>query len=120
MHVNTTSITLLQVFIHDPLYKWALTPLGAQKRQKDDLAEESNPTEGAAPQAASLGMPAGSAGTAYSLLANADAERALLRLKQKLAGLEGGTYKEYSALLVCFCSLAVHAAEATRVVCRAR
>lgn len=78
---------LIQVFIHDPLYKWALTPLGAQKRQKDDSATDSNPTEGAAPPATSVGMTAGSAD---SLLANADAERALLRLKQKLAGLEGG------------------------------
>ena len=108
------------MFIHDPLYKWALTPLGAQKRQKDDLAEESNPTEGPAPQASSLGMPAGSAGTADSLLANADAERALLRLKQKLAGLEGGMYKRYTAPVICLTSLIVHAAEAMCVVRRAR
>lgn len=85
MHWLTT-----QVFIHDPLYKWALTPLGAQKRQKDDSAGDSNPAE--VPQAASVGMSAGTSGSTDSSLANADAERALLRLKQKLAGVDGGKH----------------------------
>ena len=90
---------LSKVFIHDPLYKWALTPLGAQKRQKDELTGDSDTAEGGAPQATSLGMPAGTAGSADSLLANADAERALLRLKQKLAGLEGGVHQQNYLIL---------------------
>lgn len=105
-----TFVFVSKVFIHDPLYKWALTPLGAQKRQKDELMENSDPAEGAAPQATTLGMPAGTAGSADSLLANADAERALLRLKQKLAGLEGGVHQQNCLilrkwLLLCACSL---------------
>ena len=63
----------LQVFIHDPLYKWAMTPQGAQQRQHDD------------PEA---GLLDGTDRDARPL--NADAERALLRVKQKLKGLEGG------------------------------
>ena len=79
---------LEQVFIHDPLYKWALTPLGAQQRQKDDLmVGDSNPAE---PQSSAAGIPSDAVAGTDTTLANADAERALLRLKQKLAGMEGG------------------------------
>lgn len=31
---NKTYCNLLQVFIHDPLYKWALSPLKALQRQQ--------------------------------------------------------------------------------------
>lgn len=81
---------VFQVFIHDPLYKWALSPLGAQKRQKDELAGDTGSGEVGGPQAAALGISPGAGGSSDSTLANADAKRALLRLKQKLAGLEGG------------------------------
>ena len=84
-----------QVFIHDPLYKWALTPLGAQQRQKDDpMVADSSPAEpqSSASASAAAGMPpqADAVPGTDTTLANADAERALLRLKQKLAGMEGG------------------------------
>lgn len=84
---------ILKVFIHDPLYKWALTPLGAQQRQKDFLmgGDDSSPGEGTGgPQPAPVGMAPSAVGSTDTTIANADAERALLRLKQKLAGLEGG------------------------------
>lgn len=83
---------VLQVFIHDPLYRWALTPLGAQQRQKDDLlGPDSSPGEGAGgPQPTTAGVAPDAVGSTDTTLANADAERALLRLKQKLAGLEAG------------------------------
>ena len=29
-------VTILEVFIHDPLYKWALDPLKALRLQRDD------------------------------------------------------------------------------------
>ncbi|KAL0318430.1 UNVERIFIED_CONTAM: Serine/threonine-protein kinase ATM, partial [Sesamum angustifolium] len=64
-----------RVFIHDPLYKWALSPLKAMQRQKDiddDLdasLEDSDEDE-------------------YE--GNKDAARALLRVKQKLDGYEDG------------------------------
>lgn len=74
---------LLQVFIHDPLYKWALTPLGAQKRQNDELREGEGPGGVSGTEAVAVAEGSGT-------LANADAERTLLRVKQKLEGLEAG------------------------------
>ena len=48
--------TIVEVFIHDPLYRWALTPADAQRRQPARSAGE------AGPPAAAGGTPA--AGTA--------------------------------------------------------
>ena len=33
-------LTILEVFIHDPLYKWQLTSARAQQRQKADTSAE--------------------------------------------------------------------------------
>ncbi|KAL4634029.1 hypothetical protein ACB092_04G167700 [Castanea dentata] len=67
-------LTIVEVFIHDPLYKWALSPLKALQRQKetdDDietiLEDSQDECEG-----------------------NKDATRALMRVKQKLDGYEEG------------------------------
>ncbi|XP_038683516.1 serine/threonine-protein kinase ATM isoform X2 [Tripterygium wilfordii] len=67
-------LTIIEVFIHDPLYKWALSPLKALQRQKereDDLEtlleDSQEEYEG-----------------------NMDAARALMRVKQKLDGYEEG------------------------------
>ncbi|XP_056686258.1 serine/threonine-protein kinase ATM isoform X2 [Spinacia oleracea] len=67
-------LTIIEVFIHDPLYKWALSPLKALQRQKeteDDLEtsweDSQDECEG-----------------------NKDAARALMRVKQKLDGYEDG------------------------------
>ncbi|XP_075107784.1 serine/threonine-protein kinase ATM isoform X4 [Nicotiana tabacum] len=68
-------LTIIEVFIHDPLYKWALSPLKALQRQKeseDDLEtslEDSQQDD-------------------YE--GNKDAARALMRVKQKLDGYEEG------------------------------
>ncbi|KAL9227455.1 hypothetical protein vseg_003141 [Gypsophila vaccaria] len=75
MRINKEALlTIIEVFIHDPLYKWALSPLKALQRQKeveDDLEtswEDSlDEYEG-----------------------NKDATRALMRVKQKLDGYEDG------------------------------
>ncbi|KAL5544201.1 hypothetical protein UlMin_007985 [Ulmus minor] len=67
-------LTIVEVFIHDPLYKWALSPLKALQRQKetdDDLAT-------------TLG------GSDDDYEGNKDATRALMRVKQKLDGYEDG------------------------------
>ncbi|KAK9825683.1 hypothetical protein WJX81_003257 [Elliptochloris bilobata] len=73
--------TIVEVFIHDPLYKWALSPAAAQLRQGG-----SQPGAGdAAPAATALGE-----GESGGDLVNADAERALLRVKHKLEGLDSG------------------------------
>ncbi|XP_043813489.1 serine/threonine-protein kinase ATM isoform X5 [Manihot esculenta] len=67
-------LTIVEVFIHDPLYKWALSPLKALQRQKDldddletCLEDSQDQYEG-----------------------NKDAARALMRVKQKLDGYEEG------------------------------
>ncbi|KAK3035322.1 hypothetical protein RJ639_034030 [Escallonia herrerae] len=67
-------LTIVEVFIHDPLYKWALSPLKALQRQKEtdddldtSLEDSQDEYEG-----------------------NKDAARALLRVKQKLDGYEEG------------------------------
>uniref|UniRef100_A0A2P2L2S5 Serine/threonine-protein kinase ATM n=1 Tax=Rhizophora mucronata TaxID=61149 RepID=A0A2P2L2S5_RHIMU len=67
-------LTIVEVFIHDPLYKWALSPLKALQRQKEmdddmdaSLEDSDDEYEG-----------------------NKDAARALMRVKQKLDGYEEG------------------------------
>lgn len=72
--------TIVEVLIHDPLYKWALTARAAEDRQNADNDEELLPDE--------PGRREGS----EAVVANADAERALLRIRQKLDGLEGGMF----------------------------
>ncbi|GMH31457.1 hypothetical protein Nepgr_033300 [Nepenthes gracilis] len=67
-------LTIVEVFIHDPLYKWALSPLKALERQKetdDDVETNWEDSE-----------------DEYE--GNKDAARALLRVKQKLDGYEEG------------------------------
>ncbi|XP_011028561.1 PREDICTED: serine/threonine-protein kinase ATM [Populus euphratica] len=67
-------LTIVEVFIHDPLYKWALSPLKALQRQKEadddletSLEDSQDQHEG-----------------------NKDAARALMRVRQKLDGYEEG------------------------------
>ncbi|CAB4280796.1 unnamed protein product [Prunus armeniaca] len=64
----------MQVFIHDPLYKWALSPLKALQRQKETDDDLNLSCEG---------LQDGYEG-------NKDAARALMRVKQKLDGYEEG------------------------------
>ena len=77
-------LTIIEVFIHDPLYKWALTARAAQKRQADMEIPDSEVTiveENVIPE---------------GLVANADAERSLLRIRQKLDGFDGGKLCQHS------------------------
>ncbi|KAE9467383.1 hypothetical protein C3L33_00698, partial [Rhododendron williamsianum] len=65
-------LTIVEVFIHDPLYKWALSPLKALQRQKeteDDLETSLEDSQ-------------------EEYEGNKDAARALMRVKQKLDGYE--------------------------------
>ncbi|CAM6085267.1 unnamed protein product [Calypogeia fissa] len=68
-------LTIIEVFIYDPLYNWALSPLKALQRQQEleDL-DDSNPD----------------ANTVVEMEGNKDAARALFRVKQKLDGYEEG------------------------------
>ncbi|OQU86537.1 serine/threonine-protein kinase ATM isoform X2 [Sorghum bicolor] len=66
-------LTIIEVFVHDPLYKWALSPLKALQRQK-----ETDDTDSCLDDSQE----------AYD--GNKDAARAILRVKQKLDGYEDG------------------------------
>ncbi|XVF54114.1 hypothetical protein PTKIN_Ptkin05aG0154900 [Pterospermum kingtungense] len=67
-------LTIIEVFIHDPLYKWALSPLKALQRQKETDDDLDTSLEGSQDE--------------YE--GNKDAARALMRAKQKLDGYEEG------------------------------
>lgn len=73
MRAHSESVlTVIEVFIHDPLYRWALTVPQAHARQAGN-------------EGGGLSEGPGAAG-----VINADAERTILRIKQKLRGAEGG------------------------------
>ncbi|OMO91969.1 hypothetical protein CCACVL1_06941, partial [Corchorus capsularis] len=67
-------LTIIEVFIHDPLYKWALSPLKALQCQKETDDDLDTSLEGSQDE--------------YE--GNKDGTRALLRVKQKLDGYEDG------------------------------
>ena len=66
-----------QVFLHDPLYEWALSPARALRVQHDDARDD-----GDGDGALAMG--------ARPAVENRDARQALLRLRQKLQGQEEG------------------------------
>jgi ataxia telangiectasia mutated family protein len=76
-------LTILEVVIHDPLYKWSLSPVQARKRQKsqdvldDDIVARNAAEMNHASESHSFGRDA--------------AERTLLRIKNKLNGFEDPT-----------------------------
>ncbi|XP_061953335.1 serine/threonine-protein kinase ATM isoform X2 [Populus nigra] len=67
-------LTIIEVFIHDPLYKWALSPLKALQRQKETDDDLETSLEDSQDQHEG----------------NKDAARALMRVRQKLDGYEEG------------------------------
>jgi ataxia telangiectasia mutated family protein len=94
LRANKESLqTLVEVLIHDPILKWAMTPEQARKRQQEPAEERDvfaleEPGESrmrATATAAADTFAPGAAG-----VQNADAERALLRVRQKLDGIEEG------------------------------
>ena len=62
--------TILDVLVHDPLYRWMLSPADARKRQRDDDDAGAR----------------GASGRASPAPDNQAAERVLFKVKQKLAG----------------------------------
>jgi ataxia telangiectasia mutated family protein len=77
--------TIVEVFVHDPLYRWSLPPLKALKVQRnrdDDESDASN--SGAKRKQTTLNI------GARVEIRNQDAERILLRLNEKLQGYEEG------------------------------
>ncbi|KAH7439401.1 hypothetical protein KP509_04G059200 [Ceratopteris richardii] len=68
-------LTIIEVFLHDPLYKWALSPLKALQKQQDTI---------------DIGACKEEIADLESSGENKDAARAMMRVKQKLDGYEGG------------------------------
>lgn len=77
--------TIVAVLIHDPILKWAVSPERANQRQRDD-----GDAGGDAHNAGNaLPHHGGGIGAAPPQEGNLDAERALMRVGQKLDGYEG-------------------------------
>ena len=87
--------TIVAVLIHDPILKWAVSPERANQRQRDD-GDGANGNNGggnnAPPQmggGGGGGAGGGGGGGGAPQEGNLDAERALMRVGQKLDGYEG-------------------------------
>ena len=74
-----------QVLLHDPLYMWILTPVKALNLQRRPEGDDSN-TAGGGDQIFERGPQCGN----RSNPTNKMAERVLLRLQEKLEGIEDG------------------------------
>lgn len=91
-------LTVVQVVLHDPLYRWQMTPIKAGRKQLDPVPQQDADADSTVAAVASDGAagggagPSGGVGASSGGLGNADAERAVLRVKQKLQGqdVEGG------------------------------
>jgi ataxia telangiectasia mutated family protein len=100
-------LTLVEVLIHDPILKWAMSPEVARRRQAgqpEDDADNNADAGAALPASMALAsaLPAASGAAAAAAagasaivpdaaavaVQNADAERALLRVRQKLDGID--------------------------------
>jgi ataxia telangiectasia mutated family protein len=94
LRANKESLqTLVEVLIHDPILKWAMTPEQARKRQQEPAEERDvfaleEPGESRMRATATATADTFAPGAAG--VQNADAERALLRVRQKLDGIEEG------------------------------
>ena len=85
-------LTVLEVLLHDPLYKWGLTLVKAHRRQKkQDEGESEEEVVVVAETAATTTTTAlDGGGGGNALVGTADANRTLLNIKRKLEGLESG------------------------------
>ncbi len=91
-------LTVLEVLLHDPLYKWGLTLVQATRRQKESSTKgevaETGGVTGATGASTVGGMDGDDVDALVGVVGNAlvgtaDANRTLLQIKQKLEGLEG-------------------------------
>ncbi|CAM9360080.1 unnamed protein product, partial [Sphacelaria rigidula] len=83
-------LTILEVLLHDPLYKWMLSPLAARQRQQDESRAENGGNRGgvASVVAAAAEAAAGAEDAEDSGVGGDAAQRALARIKHKLQGYE--------------------------------
>lgn len=82
-------LTILEVLLHDPLYRWMLSPLAARQRQQEEEkgGAAMRPTPAAAAEVAAAAAAAGVAAQDAGVGGDA-AQRALARIKHKLQGYE--------------------------------
>ena len=73
-------LTIVEVFIHDPLYTWAINDIARDQRQRD-MDDEGTDETGTVADVAEEGPSR-----------NSEAERALGRVRSKLDGIEGGEF----------------------------
>lgn len=85
-------LTILEVLLHDPLYKWMLSPLAARQRQQEDRSSGNSGEGGALAAAAAAAVAqeeaSGGASRDDSGVGGDAAQRALARIKHKLQGYE--------------------------------
>ena len=84
-------LTILEVLLHDPLYRWMLSPLAARQRQQDEEKGSYRGGNGAGVKppeaAAAAAADAAAAAAAEDAGVGGDAaQRALVRIKHKLQG----------------------------------
>jgi len=87
-------LTVLEVLLHDPLYKWGLTLVQATRRQKESTKTGADGSDvidisGGDGNDVMEGEDAEAGAVGNALVGTADANRTLLQIKQKLEGLEG-------------------------------
>ncbi|CAG9461441.1 unnamed protein product [Pedinophyceae sp. YPF-701] len=80
--------TILDVFLHDPLYNWTLTPVDVARRQHDEGSDDEAEEARWASREVGGGAFAGAEGNKSG--GSADAARAVLRVRAKLEGREFG------------------------------
>lgn len=85
-------LTILEVLLHDPLYRWMLSPLAARQRQQDERSSGSGMNVAAVAAAAAAAVAAeegaGAGAKEDSGVGEDAAQRALARIKHKLQGYE--------------------------------
>eukprot|EP01125_Pyxidicula_operculata_P014600 TRINITY_DN4881_c0_g1_i1.p1 TRINITY_DN4881_c0_g1~~TRINITY_DN4881_c0_g1_i1.p1 ORF type:complete len:1571 (-),score=264.66 TRINITY_DN4881_c0_g1_i1:211-4749(-) len=74
-------MTIVEVFVHDPLYRWALSPVKALRIQHNDEDENDDEDDDSKKNTDD---------DEKKTPINADVERTLIRLRQKLQGIENG------------------------------
>jgi len=84
LRLNRDSLmTVIEVFVHDPLYAWALSPIQALRKQAQEGRSDQEPRP-----------PRGGGSDLGALGETADAQRVLQRVRRKLEGNEKGQILE--------------------------
>lgn len=81
-------LTILEVLLHDPLYRWMLSPLAARQRQRQEDEEKTGDSGGNGAVAAAVAAAAEQVAAEDPGVGGDAAQRALARIKHKLQGYE--------------------------------